>query len=336
MPTACIGYHLASGTTEEWMMWGGNENEWVDYSPVNLAGLSPWLQAQYGTDQRLQAAWADPAVTFETAAIPTKAQRQATHLGCAARSGQGAAGRSTSTCTTRTWSPTRSGYFAKAVKDITRGEKIVGVFYGYMLQLCGEQRQQNAGHLGLAQVLASPDVDFLCSPTSYAFRQLGGEGTSHFMSLLGSVQMHGKLWFDENDIRTSLVRREGRRMGPAGQRRGRSSSSRTRNWPTVLVQRHGPVVVRRGRQPLQRPGADEADRRTDGQCTRCSGWTAARSTKSPWWSMRRACATCGRAIRWGLGSWWSSCPRCSASGRRSGTTWCPTCRRSATARSSSL
>jgi hypothetical protein len=68
----------------------------------------------------------------------------------------------------------------------------------------GEQRQQNAGHLGLAQVLASPDVNFLTSPASYAFRLLGGEGTSHFMSLLGNVQFHGKLWFDENDIRTSL------------------------------------------------------------------------------------------------------------------------------------
>ncbi|OHB82145.1 MAG: hypothetical protein A2V98_00840 [Planctomycetes bacterium RBG_16_64_12] len=198
-----VGYHLASGTTEEWMMWGGNENEWVDYSPANVRAFRRWLQAQYGTDQRLQAAWSDPAVTLATAAIPTKAQRQATYLG---------------------WlrDPAREqpvidfyrynsdlvadtiGYFAKAVKDLTRREKIVGVFYGYVLQLCGEQRQQNAGHLGLAQVLASPDVDFLSSPTSYAFRQLGGEGTSHFMSLLGSVQTHGKLWFDENDIRTSL------------------------------------------------------------------------------------------------------------------------------------
>lgn len=33
----CIGYHIASGTTEEWMMWGGNENQWIDYSPVNVA-----------------------------------------------------------------------------------------------------------------------------------------------------------------------------------------------------------------------------------------------------------------------------------------------------------
>ena len=95
-------------------------------------------------------------------------------------------------------------HFAKAVKDATRREKIVGVFYGYLLQLCGEQRQQNAGHLALGRVLASPDVDFLTSPTSYAFRQLGGEGTAHFMSLFDSVKLHGKLWFNENDVRTSV------------------------------------------------------------------------------------------------------------------------------------
>lgn len=198
-----IGYHLASGTTEEWMMWGGNENQWVDYSPANLSGFRRWLQAQYGTDQKLQAAWSDPSVTLATAAIPTKAQRQATHLGSLRDPAREQSVidfyRYNSDLVADT-----IGFFAKAVKDLTQREKIVGVFYGYVLQLCGEQRQQNAGHLGLAQVLDSPDVDFLTSPTSYAFRQLGGEGTSHFMSLLGSVHLHGKLWFDENDIRTSL------------------------------------------------------------------------------------------------------------------------------------
>ncbi len=39
-----IGYHLASGTTEEWMMWGGNEDEWVDYSPANTRAFRRWLQ----------------------------------------------------------------------------------------------------------------------------------------------------------------------------------------------------------------------------------------------------------------------------------------------------
>jgi len=198
-----VGYHIASGTTEEWMMWGANENEWVDYSPVNAARFRSWLNAKYGTVEALREAWGDAEVTFATAAIPTKPERQRAELGALRDP--------------RKEQPSIDYYhynsalvadtirfFAKAIKEQTRREKIVGAFYGYLLQLCGEQRQQNAGHLALGKVLASPDVDFLCSPTSYAFRQLGGAGTSHFMSLLGSVKLHGKLWFDENDIRTSL------------------------------------------------------------------------------------------------------------------------------------
>jgi hypothetical protein len=204
-----IGYHLASGTTEEWMMWGANEGEWVDYSPANLRRFRDWLRERYGDDRGLQQAWADPDVTLENATIPTRRQREACAFG--------------SLRDPRAERPVIDYYeyhsflvgdtievLARAVKDIAGRDKTVGVFYGYLLQLCGEQRQQNAGHLALGKVLASPDVDFLCSPTSYAFREPGGEGTSHFMSLLGSVKLHGKLWFDENDIRTSLA------PGPVG------------------------------------------------------------------------------------------------------------------------
>jgi hypothetical protein len=198
-----IGYHLASGTTEEWMMWGANEDEWVDYSRANVARFREWLKAKYGTDAGLRKAWNDAAVTLATAAIPPKAQRIATQFGALRDPAKEQPVIDFYLYNSDLVADTIS-YLAKAVKEITGGEKMVGVFYGYLLQLCGEQRQQNAGHLALEKVLASPDVDFLCSPTSYAFRQLGGEGTSHFMSLLGSVHAHGKVWFDENDIRTSL------------------------------------------------------------------------------------------------------------------------------------
>ena len=199
-----IGYHLASGTTEEWMMWGGNEQQWVDFSPANTRRFRDWLRAKYRKDAALRAAWQDPSVSFDTAVIPSRAQRQHTEIGSFRDPAKEQAVIdfylynsdlvADTVCT-----------FARAVKGFTRRKKIVGAFYGYLLQLCGEQRQQNAGHLALAKVLASRDIDFLTSPTSYAFRQLGGEGTSHFMSLLGSVTLNGKLWFDENDIRTSMA-----------------------------------------------------------------------------------------------------------------------------------
>ena len=199
-----IGYHIASGTTEEWMMWGGNEQQWVDFSPANTAHFRAWLRDKYGTDENLRTAWHDASASLSTASVPAKAQRQHTALGSLRDPSKEQAVIdfylynsdlvADTVCT-----------FAKAIKDITHRKKVVGAFYGYLLQLCGEQRQQNAGHLALEKVLASSDVDFLTSPTSYAFRQLGGEGTSHFMSLFGSAKLHGKLWFDENDIRTSVT-----------------------------------------------------------------------------------------------------------------------------------
>ncbi len=199
-----VGYHLASGTTEEWMMWGGNEQQWVDFSPVNTARFRSWLRARYGTDEKLRAAWGDVSASLAAATIPTKARRQHTELGALRDPAKEQAVVDYYLYNSELVADT-IGTFAKAVKEATRHRKLVGVFYGYLLQLCGEPRQQNAGHLALENVLASPDVDFLASPTSYAFRGLGGEGTSHFMSLFDSVKLHGKLWFDENDIRTSLA-----------------------------------------------------------------------------------------------------------------------------------
>ena len=198
-----IGYHLASGTTEEWMMWGANEGQWVGYSPANVRAFRAWLTRKYRSDEALQAAWSEPAVSLGSAAVPTKAERAKTGLGSLRRPQEEQAVIDFYRYNSEMVADTMDT-LAKAVKTMTRGEKTVGVFYGYLLQLCGEQRQQNAGHLALTEALASPHIDFLCSPTSYRFRQLGGEGTSHFMSLLGSVKQHGKVWFNENDIRTSL------------------------------------------------------------------------------------------------------------------------------------
>jgi hypothetical protein len=199
----CIGYHLSSGGTEEWFMWGSNENQWADYSPANTRKFREWLRRRYLSEKGLQRAWNDPSVSFDTATIPLKTARQAASLGILrdpAREQQ-----SIDYYQYTSWLVADTiRYFAKAVKERTHREKIVGAFYGYVLQLM-HQRMQNAGHLALQYLCDSPDIDFLCSPTSYAFRQLGGQGTSHYMSLLQSWQLHGKLWFSETDIRTSLT-----------------------------------------------------------------------------------------------------------------------------------
>lgn len=199
----CIGYQIASGTTEEWMMWGSNEDQWVDYGPANTARFRAWLRERYETDAALQAAWSDPDVTFDTAAVPTRAERSATERGIF-RDPNAAQPCIDYYAYTSWLTADAILYLARAVKEHAGPDRVVGTFYGYTLQLFG-QRQQNAGHLALRQLWESPYIDFVCSPSSYAFRDVGGRGTSHIMSLLGGLQLHGKLWFSETDIRTSLT-----------------------------------------------------------------------------------------------------------------------------------
>jgi len=198
-----IGYHIASGTTEEWMQWGSNEDQWTDYSPVNTARFRTWLKDKYGSDASLQTAWRDAEVTLATAAIPprpARAQGERAYLRDPAK-----AQSSIDYVLYTSWLVTDAiQYFAAMTKEAVNRERLVGVFYGYVLQLAGEQREQNSGHLALREVFACPDIDFITSPCSYAFRQLG-TGFPHAMSLVDSIKHHGKLWFDENDFRTWLT-----------------------------------------------------------------------------------------------------------------------------------
>lgn len=197
-----IGYHVASGTTEEWMQWGSNDRLWVDYSPANLKRFREWLRARYKSDEALQGAWGNGAITLATAAIPSKKERMSCRLGTlrdpAAERPSVDYALYTSDLVAET-----IAHFCATVKEATGRTKLAGVFYGYVLQLAGEPRQQNAGHLALRAVWDCPDVDFISCPTSYAFRAIG-TGTTHMMSLLDGALRAGKIWIDENDIRTSL------------------------------------------------------------------------------------------------------------------------------------
>lgn len=196
-----IGYHIASGTTEEWMMWGANDDAWTDYSPDNIAAFRRWLSARYRDDATLRAAWGDPDVTLATATVPPRRARAYSAAGVLRNPDTDTPSidyvRYIADMTAET-----IDLLCATVKDATGGQRLAGVFYGYLLQLFG-QRQQNAAHLAFDAVVRSRHIDFLCSPTSYAFRAIG-TGTTHVMAPLGSVLAHDKLWFDENDIRTSL------------------------------------------------------------------------------------------------------------------------------------
>ena len=55
-------------------------------------------------------------------------------------------------------------------------------------------------------MLASPDVDIVAGPNSYASRGAGGTGA--FGAPVDSVALHGKLWLTEDDTKTFLAEAE--------------------------------------------------------------------------------------------------------------------------------
>ncbi len=91
--------------------------------------------------------------------------------------------------------------FSAIVKSLTERSVAVGSFYGYTLEVC----ERTSGHHALGMLLECDDIDFVCSPVSYS--GLRSAGRDHpYMLPLASVQLHGKLYFSENDTRTHLSR----------------------------------------------------------------------------------------------------------------------------------
>ena len=89
---------------------------------------------------------------------------------------------------------------ASLTKKLVGRGKLCGTFYGYTLETPGK----NTCHHSLDRVLRCPDIDFLCSPVSYAKdRALGRDHSCMLPS--DSLKEWGKLYFAENDTRTHLT-----------------------------------------------------------------------------------------------------------------------------------
>ena len=90
-------------------------------------------------------------------------------------------------------------------RKATAGRKLVVLFYGYGFEF-GPLRNgaPYSGHYALGKVLASPDIDILCSPISYSDR--GWAQTGACMAPAESIMAAGKLWLNEDDTRTYLAK----------------------------------------------------------------------------------------------------------------------------------
>ena len=195
-----LGYMFYNGYTAEWQMWGTWQPSRCDYSEPALRAFRAFLTKRYGSDERLRAAWGDPAVTLAAAPMPDWAKR---------RPGGPQVLRDPKTerqaIDFYEFSSNMDADalldFARIVREATEGKSLVGTYYAYLT--AHGINQQDSGHLAARRVFDSPDIDFLMSPPNYWYRKPGEACT--FMSATDSFRLRGKLWLDESDHRTHLT-----------------------------------------------------------------------------------------------------------------------------------
>ncbi|MEI7634432.1 MAG: hypothetical protein WCK47_09160 [bacterium] len=196
------GYKLAGLATDEWYHWSSGRDELAGYSTPTQNAFRAWLRTKYNNDvAALRAAWGNSSVTFETAATPTRNERR---TGMGSRTFRDPA----TAMNVIDWYifyneiiPETQDYFAGVIKRKTGGSVPVGAFYAYMYEFMGNPE---FGHNALERYLASPNLDFVYVTASYGSRDMATGGDYQRAPAM-SVQLHGKLWYHDNDIATILT-----------------------------------------------------------------------------------------------------------------------------------
>ncbi|MCK4982186.1 MAG: hypothetical protein KAS17_04630 [Victivallaceae bacterium] len=94
-------------------------------------------------------------------------------------------------------------YFASQFQNIVQHQKLLGLFYGYLLELSGK-RFMHEGHMGYEKVWQSDDIDMIFAPASYG-KTRNFDGPSGFLLTVDSLKLHNKLYFHEMDHRTWIA-----------------------------------------------------------------------------------------------------------------------------------
>ena len=197
-----IGYHF--DYLSEWFYLEIANHFW-DYSEVNRQRFIQWLQTRYVDVAALNAAWDKSYASFTDVQIPSAAEWQSGNDGVFRDPTQQRAVPDYAEYHNHLVAD-RIAELAAHIKNLTAGKSLVAAFYGYTTHLIingGNRGIAHSGHLALKRLLASPDIDILCSPVAYFQREVGEP--SDMMSVVDTVTLAGKLYLQEEDSNTYLI-----------------------------------------------------------------------------------------------------------------------------------
>ncbi len=168
-----------------------------DYSdPTRLAFRNYLAEKYMGRVDLLRSAWNDESVTFETAELPTRAERERTIAAGFYDPAVSAKVIDYFEIRSHVWADTLE-YFARACKQESGNRTVVGAFWGYLIHTHTLTRGQSY----FRRMMDSPYLDFWASPFTYVNKNPGMSVTIRFLNR--ALQKHGKLFFAECDTTTS-------------------------------------------------------------------------------------------------------------------------------------
>jgi len=211
---AVIGIHISGGVYGEWHPWGFIKQE-PDVSTPMQTAFRKWLTNKYVSDKNLQKAWANTDFTLLQATVPDTTERRCCAAGFFRDPAREQRVMDFYKCQQAVIADDIE-FFCRIVKEQWGRPVLTGVFYGYMqFGLC---RQAMNGHLEAQRLLQSPWIDYFAGPPSYyePSRKVGGSGLERVP--IRSMQLHGKMWFDEidNGYLQEKKERDFVRSGPLG------------------------------------------------------------------------------------------------------------------------
>ncbi|MBE6802728.1 MAG: hypothetical protein E7530_07570 [Ruminococcaceae bacterium] len=168
------GYQICGGTTQEWM----HHDMEGSFSEMGLEKFRLWMKEKYNINN--------------VPKFPKEDLFRAGFDEIVSRYGEFC-------CEV---AATTVEHFCKVLKNYINNEQIAGVFYGYNAFV----NNPLLGLLGLRYIIDSPYIDFFSSPCCYDGNRKFGIDWGDMIPT-ETVKSHGKLYFVECDIRTSLTRR---------------------------------------------------------------------------------------------------------------------------------
>lgn len=189
---------LGAGGTFEWQYYGVTLNECADFGNDAKAAFRKWLKEKYVTVDALRAAWGNTVVSFETASVPSFADRKALTYNTLL---DGKQQRNVIDFLLFQNDMVTDSilYLSEVIKTACSNKWIVGTYNGYSTH--GLTYEANGlANASLNKILKSPYVDFLCSPICYNERLLSMSAS--YMMMVDSVIAAGKLPIIECDSRT--------------------------------------------------------------------------------------------------------------------------------------